>query len=394
MKRKEALFFGIALAVSAAMFTLASCDNEIIPEDPPIPKSVTDDDSWTAAINDIKLNGAGKHYEITLTGDIEVAGSTGDTFGSTSGLTVTIKGSGKLALASGGNGAHLLQIKTGQTVNLGVPGGSGPTFQGKTGNNTNLVKVHEGGRLNMFSGTITGNKGTATDGAGGVAIRSGAVFTMKGGTISDNEAKYGGGVHMYVGDKTPLAVFTMEGGTISGNKVTGDGANGGGVSLDAKCTFTMKGGSITGNSVQADEVSGGGGVFINGTNCTFTLEGGSITGNSVQATTRGSAGGVFTGGGAVFTMSGGTISGNTATASGGGVMVVGSTTLFNKTGGTIYGDNDGTQNGNDNTVIGKTGYGHAVYFWNETTAYKREATLGPSDNISSGNTAPGSGWVQ
>jgi hypothetical protein len=396
MKKKDVFFFGIALAVSAAMLTLGSCDNGTIPEDPAIPLSVTDDASWKAAIDEIKQNGAGKRYTITLTGDIQVDGKTNDTFGGVSGLTVTIKGSGALSLAPGGSGGHLLQIKKNQTLNIGEPGGNGPTLRGKTGNTRNLVRVNEGGALNMFSGAITGNdtSGKTGDdwaGAGGVTI-SGGVFTLEGGTISNN--KPGSGV--FVGSD---AVFTMKGGTISGNEAE----NGGGVSMysepDKPAVFTMKGGFITGNKVTIDgqgdgnRRSNGGGIFVSN-HCTFTLEGGEISGNSADAANGGNShgGGVFAGG--VFTMTGGAIRANTALSSGGGVMVV-NTTQFSKTGGTIYGDTDGTQSGDDNTVIGRTsGSGHAVYYWIESpgTGYYRDTTLAGGGNISSGDT--GSGWAQ
>jgi hypothetical protein len=91
-------------------------------------------------------------------------------------------------------------------------------------------------------------------------------------------------------------------------------------------------------------------------------------------------------------MEGGAISGNTASSTGsnsrGGGVYVGSSSTFTKTdtdgeSGVIYGDDGG---GNSNLVkdssgnVG-TGRGHAVYY-DTSPAKKRDATLGPGDDIS------------
>ncbi len=100
-------------------------------------------------------------------------------------------------------------------------------------------------------GLITG--GNTTDG-GGVYVDSDATFDLSGGTIGDtntgNTATYGGGVYV-VGDD---AEFTINSGTITDNEAT----NGGGVHVSDDGTFTMEGGTITNN--KATEV--GGGVYI------------------------------------------------------------------------------------------------------------------------------------
>jgi parallel beta-helix repeat protein len=156
------------------------------------------------------------------------------------------------------------------------------TLQGHSGNNGSMVRV-EGGAFKMNSGaTITGNTSTEYQSSGGVFVTYGTfemtggsitnntvtgssttashsqsgggvsvcsfqygpgVFTMSGGTISNNNAHLGGGVHV-------AGTFTMKGGTITGNIASG---NGGGICLSARATFTKTGGTITGyNSDQTN----------------------------------------------------------------------------------------------------------------------------------------------
>lgn len=162
----------------------------------------------------------------------------------------------------------------------------------------------------MYGGTINNNK-TTTDGSGGgvyVACyytkgQSGgtylnsAKFTMDGGTISDNTAKFGGGI-------CTRGIFTMQDGSISGN--TGD-RNGGGVYTYAG-TFTMQGGSISDNRTDY-----GGGVLIY--EGTFIMQGGSISDNEVNWY----GGGVYTDIRGSLIMTGGSIV-NNAAINGGGVF--------------------------------------------------------------------------
>jgi hypothetical protein len=64
---------------------------------------------------------------------------------------------------------------------------------------------------------------------------------MNNGTISDNStAGYGGGVWIAGG-----AVFTMNGGTISNNAAQHSIYGGGGVIVGSNSTFVMEGGTIT-----------------------------------------------------------------------------------------------------------------------------------------------------
>jgi hypothetical protein len=191
---------------------------------------------------------------------------------------------------------------------------------GITGNNSALITIKNGGALVMNSGAIiSGNINNNSDGqGGGVYIEEGNFF-MNDGEISNNFAKFGGGVRQKIDGE-----FTMSGGTIKNN--TGKNA--------------------------------GGGVYLNGSNFKFT--GGSIEGNSAHL-----GGGVLIHGGE-FNMRGGSIGGNNARIDGGGLFV--SRGTFEKTGGIIYGaDEDDVLLRN---IAGNKG--HAVF----TSDLIRDTTAG------------------
>ena len=170
-----------------------------------------------------------------------------------------------------------------------------------TKNKNSTVRVN--GTFNMTGGSITENAATF---GGGVFVGANGRFTISGSAlISANSASSaGGGVYLKVPtDNDPEyygGVFTMNGGTISDNKVIyysrsaslGNG-DGGGVWIGNTCTFNMTGGTITGNHsahlIYHDEAEynsstwhvGLGGVFVNDT-ATFNLSGPSrIYGNVI-----------------------------------------------------------------------------------------------------------------
>ena len=120
-----------------------------------------------------------------------------------------------------------------------------------TGNETNRgggVYVTGKGSFTMSASadgqnipSITGNN--ATENGGGVyVVGSSSNFEMTGGSITGNNAAYGGGVCV-----SKNGSFEMSGSScITNNKAN---AYGGGVHISyASATFTMKGGSITGNN--------------------------------------------------------------------------------------------------------------------------------------------------
>jgi hypothetical protein len=232
-----------------------------------------------------------------------------------------------------------------------------------------LINVSSGGgKLDMYTGKITGNKNSGN--GGGVVVAG--EFNMSGGAGSGD----GGGVYVTGSG----AEFNMSGGTISGNEAAT--TSGGGVSVGSG-SFTMSGGEISGNTAYYGS-GGGGGVHV-GSSGSFTMEGGEISGNTAY-----SGGGVYVSGSnsSSFIMEGGEISGNKA-YSGGGVYINNNSLehgTFEKTGGTIYGDIDNlhTPNSTENTATGLgSTYGHAVYYAKDASnQYYRNAAL---DSTTSGN---------
>ena len=166
-----------------------------------------------------------------------------------------------------------------------------------TGNETNRgggVYVTGKGSFTMSASadgqnipSITGNN--ATENGGGVyVVGSSSNFEMTGGSITGNNAAYGGGVCV-----SKNGSFEMSGSScITNNKAN---AYGGGVHISyASATFTMKGGSITGNNAyKSDYISTfGGGVCVG--SGIFTVSGEVTVTDNTKGGTKG-ADGKFTG---------------------------------------------------------------------------------------------------
>jgi hypothetical protein len=284
----------------------------------PLPIKNTAD--WTTALS--LLNGKTGSFTLNIGGSFGVAATNynANTFGITSGSSVTLKGSGKMSLTSLGG---MFNIGAGQTF---VIDSAGLTFEGRDipedpineDTNYRSVVYIDGGTFELKNGKITGNASNSS--GGGVHIETGT-FTMSGGAISNNSG--GGGVQVQTG------TFTFNGGTISGNTGWGAGVRIGGG------TFIMNSGTISGNEngTFGGMNNHGGGVYVS--SGTFTMNGGIISGNTARG---GSGGGVYFIGSGIFTMNGGTISGNSVTAgSGGGVFT---TSTFRIVNGTIYGTDE------------------------------------------------------
>ncbi|GHV69708.1 hypothetical protein AGMMS49928_13180 [Spirochaetia bacterium] len=183
-----------------------------------------------------------------------------------------------------------------------------------------LVAVADATLIMNGSTTITNGNSN-----GGVMIQGfsgNAVFTMNGGTISNNQTAGSGGGVFVEGSSGGSATFIMNGGTISDNQVTGTGNGGGGVAISgngANAAFIMNGGTISDN--QATGSGNGGGVHIGGNGAAFTMNGGTISGNKADGD---GGGGLYIGEGTVI-MSGGVIernnSINSALAYGGGIYM-------------------------------------------------------------------------
>ena len=165
-------------------------------------------------------------------------------------------------------------------------------------------------------------------GADGIYVVDNAIFTMYGGTISNNDGR---GVLVSGG------TFTMYGGEISHNTcITKSAAGGGGVWVkddDSNIgNFTMYGGTICKNTYKGIGNCGGGGVYASGTG-DFIIQGGEITNNqcsySATNTSNGASGGglYISGKPRELKIENCTISNNTCDGEGGGIFII-----SNKTG--------------------------------------------------------------
>ena len=339
------------------------------PPQPSVTWNVNNTNTWIEAVNGVRSGGNNKSHTITVTGNISVPASNESTFGTVTGITVTIEGSGALSPSANGNLLYVgneqmiiakdltLQGRTNNNASVVIINGGG-TFRmegnakvtGNTGNGVTLnryngnsgmfimdggtISGNTGNGVSTDSGTFTMNGGTISGNTGrGVYINSGGTFTMDGGSISSNT---GCGVYLVAHGYT--TTFTLRGGTISGNNV--NGGDYGGVCINGG-TFTMQGGTISNNTA-----NNGGGVYNSGK---FTMQGGTISNNTANL-----GGGVSTDSG-TFTMQGGTISNNTA-IDGGGVYINGYSNTFTMQGNASVSGNTATNSGGGVCLAGTDYY--------------------------------------
>jgi hypothetical protein len=218
----------------------------------------------------------------------------------------------------------------GVKLTLSTTGGGTLTLDGMNVNSSSssLVEVYSG-ELEINDGVILRNNYAGSGGAVGVQ----GMFTMNGGTITNNTDRSGGG-----GVNVSAGRFTMSGGTIEGNRSGIPGSSisggGGGVNVSAAGMFTMSGGTIRNNVAYVDGSPsygwGGGGVNVSAG--MFTMSGGTIEGNHTDR----DGGGVYvvTGGNFdLITPSGtGSITGNSAALNGPQVFVDTGGGIFNVNG--------------------------------------------------------------
>ena len=253
----------------------------------------------------------------------------------------------------------------GQTISGSITVGSGATLTLTDCTDSGRVQggvLVNGGKFELYSGTITGGVQVGKKGAD---YQTGSSFTMYGGAITGNE-DYGGVFLVGTTNHIDPPSFTMHGGTISDNTAGASDGGGGGVYVGEKCSFTMDGGTITGNTATAGN---GGGIYIHFNAGNVSISNATITGNKASATgdTRyGHGGGIYSERG--VTVKNVTITGNNSTFEGGGIYGKGAITL---TDATVTDNNqydvyyDGTESTNPKlTVSGsvKAGY-YANYDW-------------------------------
>ena len=216
----------------------------------------------------------------------------------------------------------------GQTINGKITIGSGATLTLTDCSDSGRVQgevLVNGGKLELYSGTITGGVQVGKKGAD---YQTGSSFTMYGGAITGNE-DYGGVFLVGTTNHIDPPSFTMHGGTISDNTAGASDGGGGGVYVGEKCSFTMDGGTITGNTATAGN---GGGIYIHFNAGTVSISNATITGNKASATgntSYGHGGGIYSERG--VTVENVTITGNNSTFEGGGIYGKGAITLTDAT---------------------------------------------------------------
>ena len=163
-----------------------------------------------------------------------------------------------------------------------------------------------GGTFTMTGGKISENTSSITGEGGGVYVEGGTFTIENDALISENTScGNGGGVFAEGG------IITINGGSISENIFSNNGYGGGGIYLKGTAKLTMTGGKISNNYPEYKDFSDdtfGGGVYVS--SGIFKMEGGEISNNYGLY-----GGGVATATEGSFSMSGGTISGNIVTNS-------------------------------------------------------------------------------
>lgn len=193
--------------------------------------TINQDVTIRALDKDVTLNYTGSSSLFTVQNSASLTIGGGD-------YRLTVDGNGQTYTRS----APLLNITSG-TLHL-----YGTITNGISTNTAGGIEIDRSSTLYMYDGATVSNC-ECTDGwgrGGGIAVRSGAVMNMYGGTITGNRCFCAAAI--YVEDGT----FNMSGGTITGNTATSssnaDSDRPSAVEITSTGKFTQTGGSITGNS--------------------------------------------------------------------------------------------------------------------------------------------------
>ena len=152
----------------------------------------------------LKTGGDGLEGNVTIEYPIQIKGN------------VTICLNGKWIENVGKTTGSVFEVPSGCTLTL-----TDCTDKGRIKCDSNSGVYVNGGTLNLYEGRIAENKGQKQGEnkdryGGGVYVEKNGTFNMYGGTITENNADYGGGVYVKSG------TFNMYGGSIKKN--TSDGA--------------------------------------------------------------------------------------------------------------------------------------------------------------------------
>ena len=188
----------------------------------------------------------GKNFTVTLLGDVNIRdysdhGTLENVTFNLNGHHISIYGNLELTLNGGailenGNagygGAAFVQSGTftmneGSIVRNCTSTGDGGAFS------------LNGGKFNMNGGEITGCVAATNGGAISLA-RETSTVTLKGGSISGNKAKNGGGIYVLYGEKKENIVNTSGSASVAGNTIT-DGSTASNVAITDAAAFAVTG---------------------------------------------------------------------------------------------------------------------------------------------------------
>ncbi|MBR2020566.1 MAG: hypothetical protein IKA05_09240 [Clostridia bacterium] len=255
--------------------------------------------------------------------------------GSVSGNT-TVKGGGGIALSCNTSGnSPTMSITDTVIQNNTVTDGSGGGLRLSTATATLTNVTFSGNRatdtdanggaisavrtssddgpsiLTISGGSFTGNQ---AGNAGGVIHCNNSTLDISGASVTSNNAKNGGGLYVSNG-----STFTMDQCTLSKNTAS---SNGGGLYLNA-VTLNLTNGTFSQNTAS----SNGGGIYVE--SATLNMSGGTISDSPSSNTdyTARNGGGVYVLDSGSFDFTGGTIDKCYTSDGGGGVRVVGKSTM-------------------------------------------------------------------
>ena len=290
------------------------------------------------------------------------------------------------------NGEGRIKVDGGKNVTLELNGHSLNRGRTSSDGDGHVIEVKGKSTLTITDAIGTGTiKGGWAKRGGGINVAEGSTCILRGGTVTENKADYGGGVYVH-------GTFKMEGGSIANNSA--DEA-GGGIFIGMEGMLEMTGGTVSGNTAEDC-----GGIFNRGSK-KVTLKNVTITGNTSKKggggfnnndnglttlvdsdktklgytgsatltdcvirgnTAKGNGGGLWNQAGNTLTLENCTIEGNTADSQGGGIFTKGTLTV---TGGAIRNNTAG-------------GNGGAIYLQDGETTFNSGKIAGNTSKASGG----------
>lgn len=320
--------------------------------------------TYTGNENDLFKITSGSLTIIDSTGD----GTDGTILGITVGNVANVGASGSLHIKGGTITTKQSERAVFSSGTVIMEGGAiSENHNGKTMRAGGIFA--NGGTLKILGGSIDHNSAPY---GGGIYTRNNAQVIIEGGEICDNKATDGGGICSFqLSDEekgNAGSTIHISGGTIARNSAVGNGGGiyarlgtskviidggsitnneaktGGGVAVEAWCPIDLSGGNIEKNKAEGS----GGGIAV--TDGILTVTGGRIEENVSQ----GDGGGIAVIANGTINLKGGSIKKNTAQGNGGGIAFAGKGNAFR---GLFMQDGDGEITEN---MAAKDGGGVAV----------------------------------